>query len=383
MSGALRYGWPLYLVTFVNKVASIALSLLPALLVARETDTATASLALGLVRAGTIAGTLLSGPIADRWGLKPTLLLSLLLSGLGVAAMAAQGALWPLVIGALVAQIGMGMTPMALRLLLVARVPAEHQRQSLGWQRSVTNGALVVSFSLGALLGGEHVGTLLLLDAAGSLLAALLTQALLGGGSAEQKTLAPSGAHLWLPFARITAILGAWRMSYEIYLSASAAMLQRAWGDDGISLYSQIMVMNTVLCALFGVLSARWIDDPRWSVPLGLLLLLVGSAIGVSDVGSLLLVAAGMGAVTLGELLFTATSQFVWMALLPDGPRRSTVFAMATTATYAMRSLGGVLTWPLVVDAERPSLGMALLCLPGLLLCLWPGQMWRKALVAR
>jgi hypothetical protein len=84
-----------------------------------------------------------------------------------------------------------------------------------------------------------------------------------------------------------------------------------------------------------------------------------------------------MALVTAGELVYVATSQFVLMALVPDVPRRATVFSVAMTATFVMRAIGGALAFPLIVSAERPATAMVVLGVPAVLSALLARPVWR------
>ncbi|MEQ1504994.1 MAG: MFS transporter, partial [Myxococcota bacterium] len=271
---------PLLVVTFVHRMASIALSLLPALLVDREASIAAAAVAMGVVKSAGIVGNLASGVVADRFGLRVTLVCSLGLAGLGVLGMLVPRSVELLCVGAAIAQIGTGMVPGATRLMLAAMVPLEEQRAALAWQRSTANLGLVVSFSLGAALGG-HVPVLLALDAAASFGAAAFA-ARLPGGAPVAATPKAGSASTVIPFVWMTVILGGYNLVYEAYFTATAAQLRAALGPAGVSWYSAVMVLNVVGCAALGVLAARWIDEPRWSIPGGLVLLLVGAGVGVA-----------------------------------------------------------------------------------------------------
>ena len=264
-------------------------------------------------------------------------------------------------------------------LVLIGLVPVEEQREALAWQRAVANLGLVVSFGLGAVLG-TWIGLLLALDAVCSLLAALLAARL--PSTLRTTPLgepgSPGGAGpSWTLFAWATAIQCGWYLGYEAYLTATAAQLRVTLGPEGVSWYAGVMVLNVVGCAGLGVLAARWIDEPRWSVPIGSLLFVTGAAIGVAWPGWKLGTAIGMGIVTLGELLFIATSQFVWMSLVPRSTRHGTVFAVASTAVALSRAVGAALAFPLIVDAGSPALGLMVLAAPGLLLGLFGEPVWR------
>jgi MFS family permease len=172
-SPAFRHALPLLTVTLVNRMATIGLSLLPALLVEREAGPLAAAVSMGISRAGITVGTVGGGVAADRYGLKPTLIASMVVTGLGVAGMGLRGPLWVLVLFAVVAQIGTGVFPTVARLILMELVPISEQREALAWQRSTANLGLVVSFGLGAVLGTQ-VALLLALDALASFSAAAL-----------------------------------------------------------------------------------------------------------------------------------------------------------------------------------------------------------------
>ncbi|MEQ1504322.1 MAG: hypothetical protein ABMB14_18925, partial [Myxococcota bacterium] len=78
------------------------------------------------------------------------------------------------------------------------------------------------------------------------------------------------------------------------------------------------------------------------------------------------------------ELVFTATSQFVWMTLLPSSSHgRGKTFAVAMTATSVFRAIGAALAFPVVVESARPGLAMAALALPALAVALPAGPVWR------
>lgn len=358
-------------------MASLALSLLPALLVEREAGPLAAALAMGVARAAAVVGSLGGGVLSDRYGLRPILVGSLLLAGTGALAMVPRGSLALLVLGATLVQVGTGVFPIVIRLALVRLVPAEHQREALAWMRSTTNLGLVVSFGLGAALG-TSVGLLLLLDAVASLgAAALATRLPDRADTAPPPAPAGAGGGTLHAFAWATAVVATWGLAYEAYVTATAAQLREVLGPAGVSWYSGVMLGNVVGCALLGVVFARAIAEPRWSIPAGALLLVGGATLGVAWPGWKPAVAAGMLLVTVGELVFTATSQFVWMTLLPDTPRRSTVFAVATTATSLARAMGAALAFPLVVDLRVPGLGMAALALAVLVLGATAEPVWR------
>jgi MFS family permease len=371
-----RRALPLLSVSLVNKVASVGVSLLPVIVVERGLPPGEAAFVLGAARAASVVGTLGSGALADRFGAKVALLVSFALASLGVAGMAAPGGPGALVATAGLANAGLAMFPVASRLLLAAAVPGEEQKEAVAWLRTVANLGLAVSFTTSGLLGGERLVPLLLLDAAMSLAALVLGAAWLPGAHRSAAAGVAGRGGRAVVFVAMTALVSAWNGAYEAYLASCAALLRTELGPDGVRVFSLVMIANTVGCTVLGVATTRWIARPDRSVPAGFALLLLGAVIGTGGDATGALV--GVTFATVGELLWAATAQYVWMGLLPDGARRSTVFAVAMTVTYLARALGAAAVFPLVVEGPMPRLAMGALVLPGLLGSLAAGPIWAE-----
>jgi MFS family permease len=368
-----RRALPLLAVSLVNKVASVGVSLLPVLVVERGLPPGEAAFVLGASRAASVLGTLGGGVLADRHGAKRALLVSFGAAAVGVAGMAVPGDTALLVATAGVANAGLAMFPVASRLLLAATVPGAEQKEAVAWLRTVANLGLAVSFTVSGLLGGERLVPLLLLDAAMSVAALALGAAWLPARDTAAATPA-GGAGRWPTFLAMTLLVTCWNGAYEAYLASCAALLRTALGPDGVRVFSAVMVANTVGCTALGVAVTRGIARPDRSVPAGFALLLVGAVVGTGGDAAGALV--GVTVVTVGELLWAATAQYVWMGLLPAGPRRSTTFAVAMAATFLARAAGAAAVFPVVLASPSPRLAMGLLVLPGLLLSLLAGPIW-------
>lgn len=372
-----RRALPLLSVSLVNKLASVGVSLLPVVVIDRALSPGEATLVLGAGRAAAVAGTLASGWLSDRAGSKVALLASFALSAAGVGGLAGAGTAGPLLAAAAAANAGLAMFPVAARLLLAATVPGEGQKEAVAWLRTTANLGLAVSFVVSWALGGERVTTLLLLDAATSLLALALAAAWLPAEAPPAAAAATGeGGGRPGPFVAMTALVGLWSLGYEAYLTSAAALLRTELGPDGVRVFSMVMVANTVGCTLLGVAASRWIERPDRSVPAGFALLLVGAVVGTGGEPAAALV--GVSVVTAGELLWAATSQYVWMGLLPAGTRRSTVFSVAVTSNFLARAVGSALVFPVVLGSGHPRWVMAALCVPGLVGALLAGPVWAE-----
>lgn len=360
---AFRRARPLLAVSLVNKVASAGLALLPVLVVERGLAPGVAALVLGAARAASVVGTLSSGPLADRYGARAVLLLSFAASAAGVAGMVPSTGPTGLMAAAAVANAGVAMFPVASRLLLTATVPPHEQREALAWLRTVVNLGLAVSFAVSGGLGGERLGALLLLDAASSLAALLLGARWLPEARAAAWGPAASDAGGRVgAFVAMTGLVSGWALVYEAFVSTAAVVLRTGLGPDGVRVFSAAMVTNTVGCTLLGVAAARWIERPDRSVAVGCTLLALGAIVGVgADPAAAL---AGMALATVGELVWASTAQVVWMALLPAGTSRSTVFSVAMTANFLARAAGSALVFPFLVGSGAPRWAMAALAAP-------------------
>jgi MFS family permease len=370
---ALRSALPLLAVTLVNKVASLAMSLLPAILVAREVSAGDAAAVMIVGKGAAVFGTLFSGSAADRYGARRVLVASLVVAGLGAYGMAVAPTSAALAAAAATAQIGLACFPVLNRVIIAGSVALTDQREALAWLRSTANLGLIVSFALGGVFGA-HVAGLVLLDGTLALAAAALGAALLPDVRPAPVGRAAGEASTLGPFLAMTAMMCAWSFAYDGFLTACAAQLRASLGPSGVSVFSWVMVLNTVGCALLGVVAANRIASPDRTVVPGFALLAVGSGLAVT--GSPAAAFVGMALATAGELVFSATGQFVWMALTPNTHRRSSVFSVAMTANFLARAAGAAVVFPLVVDGAHPALAMGALALPGLVLAALGAPVW-------
>src|SRR4051812_41200248 len=77
---------PVTLTSFVNKAGTIGLSIIPVVLVERKISVDQSAWIMGSIQAASLVGVLGGGWLSDVLGLRGTLLLSFLISGLGLAA---------------------------------------------------------------------------------------------------------------------------------------------------------------------------------------------------------------------------------------------------------------------------------------------------------
>jgi Major Facilitator Superfamily len=359
---------------FVNRCGTIGLSLLPMLLVQRGTSTASSSAVMAVVKATMIVGLLASGVAADRLGPRRTVLLAFTLSGVGLLLLPRAPSLALVAAAAVVAQLGEALSPSAIRLLLITRVPPEGQREALGWLRGAANLGHVMSYGAGIVFTAAGVLGLMWFDSLTSLVAALIGLRLLrdapAAGAAPRPAVEDAAAPRGLsPLFACAAVLGGFMFLYDLFTVSASAAAERAFGARGLAVFSEMMIINVVFCALLAVAAARVLKRVSVAFPLGILLAGAGTAVTTAGVGKPLWLFAGAFIVTVGEVVLGALSQYALLRAAPAGPRRGTYYSAALVVQTLGRIAGGTLAFPMVVDGAHGTL-FVVACTAGAL-ALW------------
>jgi MFS family permease len=365
-----RRSLPVTATAFINKSGTIGLSIIPLLLVERHVGAGASALVLGAIKTAGLAGVLLGGWLCDRLGLRATLLLSFLVSGIGMAPLPFVGG--ALVLGACAAlsQLGTSFYYASGRLLVTQLVRPEERAEAIAWQRTSSNLAQILSYSLGAFFGRFGTMFLLLFDAFTSFLATAVGAKILpdpkAAKAAEGASATDGGTHF--DFYRGALIVAMFSVLYELWAAASAAECKVIFGGEGLAIFSELMVVNTVLCALFSVVAARHVRRAEFSMPVGLLLLTLGCVATFATaekswffLGALL--------VTLGEILFNALAGMVLIVTTPTAARQGSVYSQGVLLQFAGRILGASAAFPLVVNGSHPVLATLVAAGLALLLC--------------
>lgn len=356
-----RRALPLLFTTFVNKCGAIGLSLLPMLLIERRVTDGDASLALGVVKTALVVGMFAGGFLSDRVGLKSTLIASFLLSGLGLGLLPSAETLLTVVVLAAAAQAGQSMFAGPSRLLVTGLVGLAGEREAIGWLRMALNCGSIVSFSIGAALTSSALYSLMLLDSVTSLAAAAVGLRLLPdderpfeSARAKGEAAFPARAS-WGLFGLCAFVAFGFSFLYDLYIVSASAQFRDRFGEDGLKLFSQVMVANTVLCTAFSVVASRALRDPASAFPAGLILVAAGAALGLSSADSRALIFAGALLFTVGEIVFAALSGFVLLRVTPHSPRRGSAFGAALVVQSLGRIAGSAAAFPMVVHGSHPT----------------------------
>jgi hypothetical protein len=377
-SETFRQSRPVLLIAFTNKVGSIGLSLVPILLVKKGVSTAEGALVLSTLKLVILAGTLAGGALSDRWSSRSLVLAALLMSAFGLGLLPFQQTLLLLLLCGVVAQWAESIMNVSQRLLLVDHVEPGLHKESLGWLRMVSNFAQIFSFSIAAAAGRFGVAPLMVFDASTSLGAWFLGRKILpasepaSGGRhsfSEQRGGPPASRSVF--FGTALVLMG-WAFMYELFLEGGSGRLEALHPGQGLTRFSTMMVLNTVLCAAFAVQATRFLRKTWPAIAGGLVLTAAGIGLAVWGMASQVWVLSGMLLITIGEIMLGALAQYTLMRLTPSGSNSGFYYSTGLTLMQCGRIAGAGLAFPLLIHATSIAPFASLIGgATGLLLLVW------------
>lgn len=329
--------FPVIFTTFINKCGAIGLSLIPMLLIARHVPEAEASLFMMVVKSAAIVGIIIGGWLCDHVGVRRCLLLSFVLVGVGLAPLPFTYSLVMLALLGMLSQLGNSMYGSAVRLLIVASVDAGEQKEAIGWQRMANNFGQIVSFSIGVVCSAYGITVLMLFNAFTSLVSAGIgrkiiparTDCTAGGVMSRGSNRCPVTPS-WLTFGVCALLMGGYSFLYDFFTVGAAGRCKLAFGEQqGISIFSQLMIVNTVLCAMFAVFASRTLRNPLVVFSVGLSLLALGASFILTGEPTRWRLFMGSFILTAGEIIFTSISGYVLLCVTPGGKHRGFIYSLA------------------------------------------------------
>lgn len=365
MPGILKRSLPIILPYFINSCGTIGLTLLPMILVAENLSVKNSTIIMSSVKACVFFGAFIGGWVADRLGLRSSLIISFGLSGLGLGFLPwAHGVSLLLVFGCL-AQFGTSMYGGQGRLLISDLLPKQDRQEAIGWLRMANNMGQIVSYSIGFFAAGLGFTALFLFDALTSFIAMIISAkkiprskevhaaraAQMAQGLAKKKD--------WFLFVMTSVVIGGFSFLYELYIASTSARCEILFGSQGLKVFSKIMVINCVICTVMAVGAARRIRNPRWAFPLGIFLVGLGSYLTVISGAHESMLYLGAFVVTAGEIFFTALAAFVMIHVTPHSKNRGSMYGISLLIQNAGRVLGGAAAFPMVVHGAQPTLFVA------------------------
>jgi MFS family permease len=373
-----RKSSPLLATSFVNRCGTIGLSILPMLLVDRKLSPDSSAAVMTLVKGASLAGAFLGGWLSDRIGLRLTLIVSFLLSGVGLGLLPFQNAFLALAVFGILAQLGQSVFPSSARLMITKLIPVSGQQEATGWLRTVNNAGQVVSYLLGWGLAGIGIPGLMLIDSSTSVVAAMLGWKALAGKEAPANSEpapddpAPAAALgredallLWMN----TLVTTGFMFLYEFFMVSTAAKFRILYAAHGLTLFSQVMLINTVLCGFLSVAASRKLKDPTLVLPFGIFLAMSGCFLALAPDAGSARIFAGTFVLTLGEIVFMALSGYVTLRLIQQPKNQGMLFGAVLVVQTLGRIAGSAAAFPLAVHGAHPEIPVATVGALSLALC--------------
>lgn len=345
-----------------------------------------------LSRVAMIAGTLASGWIVDNRGPRLTLLLALILSALGLWGLPLLSSALSIAFFVMLAQFGNAMYPSSVRLLLIQLVKREtSQREALGWVRMVNNLGQVISFGAGTLIGGWGLIPLFWLDALTGLLSAGYAKSTLPKEPFPTQSQRPGlrlfqkDSEFWKTLRsqkeRLLTVLGlgflglGFSFFYDLFMITASAKLSLSLGSEGVRVFSIVMLVNTLICALLAVKAAQHFTAPEKVIPAALILGFLGNwiAFAASPFSSASFIFFGILLLTAAELGFFATSTFALLKWIPSSPFQGRIHSLLVLLQVLGRLTAASVAFPILVHGSVSSVRFLLLgaLIPVTLLSVW------------
>ncbi len=346
--------------SFINKVGTIGLALIPILLVDLHFSPDASALTMTLIKSAGLIGIALGGILSDRYNLKKVILLSFGLCALSFGLLPwAKSIILVSALG-MFANLGSYLFPSAAGLYLKKTFAMEEQQEAVGWMRTANNAGQILSFSVGWALAGIGTVGLFIFDSLTSLIALVSAFILLPNVYLNRDQLQESRIEFDLPqmvqkpgILWITALLaGCQVFFYELFMTSASAKLRIIKGDQGLAFFSKLMVINTILCALFAVFASRRLKQPAKILPLGLAFSAMGCLVSLQATDLNFYIGAFL--ITAGEIVYMSLSNFVLLQLLPKHSKAGTIYGFATMIQVFGKTLGGALAFPFVVYGTHP-----------------------------
>lgn len=350
---------PLMITVFINKCGTMGLSLIPMLLVRKHLSVMDSSLIMSIIKFTSVGGSFIGGYFCDIFGMKFTLLLSFALAGLGLGLVPFFSSIVSLTFFSSVSQLGNSMFGGPMRLLIADWMKPEEQQESWGWFRLSNNVGQIFSYGLGSFFAGIGITTLMYFDCMTSLLAVIIGFKII---PKEKKIKEKSPSNFQSPsnhndklktFIIFAIVTGGFSCMYEMFMVAMAANSEIHFGYEGVKIFSQIFLVNTVLCALVAVPATKYIKNPRVAFPLGIIFMGIGSAIAFHARHQLFPLFLGTFVVTLGEIYYTALATYVLIRITPQTKMKGSLFGFGLVFQPVGRIIGAGLAFPLIVHGTN------------------------------
>jgi MFS family permease len=310
-------------------------------------------------------GSFVGGALTDKFGRRWMILFGLILSALSSISMALVNDVRVFyTLGAIVGLFGNAGGP-AQQAMVADLLPEKKLAEGYGIQRVVMNLAIAIGPAIGGLLAAWSYLALFLLDAATSLITAVIVYRVLPEtkpapqeGQAEQSMLdtlkgyrVPLGDRFYMAYLGIGVLLG---LVYMQMYSTLSVFLRDVHGYPEWG-YGYILSMNAAMVVLLQFWFTRRISDkpPLLVIALGAVFYLVGFTM-YGFVSTYLLFAFAMVIITIGEMIIAPVGQAL-VAKFSPRDMRGRYMALAGFSLFAIPSSIGPLLAGLIMDNGDPN----------------------------
>lgn len=254
--GLPRTAWIIFVGTVVNRLGYVVTPFLVFYLGSRGISTTQVPYVLGALGAGNLIGPLLGGVLADRTGRRPTMLIGLIGNALALGLLFAAPNVVTLAGAAVLLSAAGSMVGPAAGALLTDAVPANRGRSAFALVHWAVNIGTAVAGMLGGFLATHGYWMLFAVDAATSLMFAVVVVALLpaerGGGARDGAAPGETGYGVVFRDRLMRALLPLFGVALVIY-SLTEVCLPLAIRDNGLSA-TTLGAMATINAALVVIL---------------------------------------------------------------------------------------------------------------------------------
>jgi MFS family permease len=346
--------WYLWAGTLVSRAGNFVIIFLALYLTsARHLSPSFVGLVVGLYGVGGAAGTLLGGVLSDRWGRRPTLLLSYLCNAACVVGLGVARDRWAIAVGALLFGTGAEMARPAFAALMVDVVPARDRLRAF----TLNYWAINLGFACASLLAGfaAQAGYLLLFvgNAATTLLTALIVLTKVRDvphvALPRQAREREPRKGLWTVFAdRVFISFVALNLLTALVFMQQNSGLPIAMVRDGLppTAFGEVIALNGVLIVLGQLFVPKLIGKRDRSRVLSVAALVLGAGFGLTAFAHTPLAYAATVLVwTLGEMLNSPSNSTLLADLSPEHMRGryQGVFSLSWQGAAALTPvLGGL-----------------------------------------
>jgi MFS family permease len=359
-SGSLQRSYPIIITSFVNKCGSVALMLLPILMIEKALSSEQASIVLGSIRIIFLTTTLIAGILTDRIGLRVSIFLSFCISVLGLVGLYFAHTFIAILVASIVAQMGQAIFVAPARMLVTNFRKDSDRKFALALMSTANNFGQILAFSVAMLFAHLGVNSLVLFDALTTCLAGFLALRILPEEpvlSIEQ-SLGLEKKHTnrqqdWFIFIGVAILLSGYAFFYEIFMVGLSAKLKLQYVQDGLRIFATLITINTSVCSLGILLTVRYFSSPFLCLTCGAGLISVACIIIGGDVLVLYTVFLAVLFFTMGQILFIVTGNYLLIQTLPYNESPGVTYSIGLFIQTFGKVLGASFAFPILIDGNN------------------------------